>query len=642
MPRIAASERAAAAGSRTSRPTAYTDGASTVSASPAPLRSTMLPRSGSSFIQPPACLPARSAARSSNTDRWAARAASTVNVKRSAARAIATRRALFRTSADSHRRSRAHPGFARLRLARAKLAARAQVDHALGRREAEPLRDLHEPRRIAQPLEHGDLLPLLLDERLLLADRLAERVAHAQDVDPQRGERERARERRFRPARRSGARRAAPHARTRAKSRPTRSPGGRAPHRCAHAASATRSAARSRAERERGLREISAGPGEIGRFVSTRSRTRPPHTQTGTSRRAGAAARRVAQPVLHDPVLGRVIGDHHEPPARAQRGDRGVEPLRERVELVVGRDPQRLEHQRRGIVAPAAADPRLADHAQQVGRGAQRRALARGDQRAREPPRAAQVRIAAQPILELLGGRAAQQLGGVGPRARIHAHVERRALRRYRRRSGSRARACRAGATRRRDRAARRRPGRRRARRAPGAGRGTTRGRAARARRTRRAAAARRRSRPRRDRARSIARRARCARGSPRRGRRRRPCRRRRASANPARAIRGSPRAARARERTRWPLERGSQPMPPRRSRSSPPVRAARVDSAQGRSSARRFAGRELGCLGAPLSLRNRAVPPIDYPISLRSGAPRTPPTSVSGEGLASPEPPRL
>src|SRR5262249_41099509 len=147
----------------------------------------------------------------------------------------------------------------------------------------EPLSDLHEARRVAQRLELGGLLSLLLDERLLLADRLAERIAHAQDVDPQRGERERARERdrdqRYDAARRS----AVPGARARARAAAEIARSG-PPDAGTHAASAsaTRSAARSRADRERGLRETSTGRGATGRRVSTRRRTRPPQMQTGT------------------------------------------------------------------------------------------------------------------------------------------------------------------------------------------------------------------------------------------------------------------------------------------------------------------------------------------------------------------------
>ena len=67
---------------------------------------------------------------------------------------------------------------------------------------------------------------------------------------------------------------------------------------------------------------------------------------------------------------------------------RGVEALRERAELVVDRDAQRLEHERRGIVAAPAADPRLADHAQQVGRAVRSGARSRAATSARASRRA--------------------------------------------------------------------------------------------------------------------------------------------------------------------------------------------------------------------------------------------------------------
>src|SRR5262249_21781680 len=84
--------------------------------------------------------------------------------------------------------ARASLGFAcRMAFARLRLAARdllcaaqlaafraarglAEIDHALGRREAAPLRELDEARRMPEPLQRGGLLALLLHERLLLAD----------------------------------------------------------------------------------------------------------------------------------------------------------------------------------------------------------------------------------------------------------------------------------------------------------------------------------------------------------------------------------------------------------------------------------------------------------------------------------------
>src|SRR5262245_24271570 len=100
---------------------------------------------------------------------------------------------------------------------------------------------------MAQSFECRGLLALPLHERSLLPDRLAERIALAQNVDPQRGDCERARERDpdepRDPARGEAACRA--HAREVASDE---IPGCRAPCGGAHAASATRSAARSRAD----------------------------------------------------------------------------------------------------------------------------------------------------------------------------------------------------------------------------------------------------------------------------------------------------------------------------------------------------------------------------------------------------------
>src|SRR5213592_230733 len=76
-----------------------------------------------------------------------------------------------------------------------------------------------------------------------------------------------------------------------------------------------------------------------------------------------------------------------------------------------------------------------------------------------------------------------------------------------------------------------------------------------------------------------------------------------------------------------------------RKKESAFPARpnGSRRDPTPGPSKARQSARREGGCLGAPHSTRNRAVPPIDYPISVGSGAPRTPPTSCVRRGTSLP-----
>ena len=118
-----------------------------------------------------------------------------------------------------------------------------------------------------------------------------------------------------------------------------------------------RSAARRRAERARGLARISSASGRTGRLVSTRRRRLPPQMQTGLPGGQLQPLRRVAEAVLHDAVLERVVGDHHQTAAGTQRLDGGLEPLLERAELVVDGDAQRLEDQRGGVVAAAAARP---------------------------------------------------------------------------------------------------------------------------------------------------------------------------------------------------------------------------------------------------------------------------------------------
>src|SRR5215471_21682983 len=72
-----------------------------------------------------------------------------------------------------------------------------------------------------------------------------------------------------------------------------------------------------------------------------RSRSADAHREVG---RARAAALRVAQELLDDPVLERVERDHPEPAIRAQQLQRCGQGPFERAELVVDLDPERLEH----------------------------------------------------------------------------------------------------------------------------------------------------------------------------------------------------------------------------------------------------------------------------------------------------------
>src|SRR4029079_7715364 len=71
--------------------------------------------------------------------------------------------------------------------------------------------------------------------------------------------------------------------------------------------------------------------------------------------RASAAPLPLAEEPLHDPVLERVEGDDGEAAAGLQHLERRWQGVRERVELVVDRDPQSLEDPLRRM---SVAEPR--------------------------------------------------------------------------------------------------------------------------------------------------------------------------------------------------------------------------------------------------------------------------------------------
>ena len=123
------------------------------------------------------------------------------------------------------------------------------------------------------------------------------------------------------------------------------------------AQAASRSAARSRALRARGLAAISASVGVERRPGDEAQPGRLPADADGRLRRADAAAPLGGEEALDDAVLERVVGQDDEAAARPQQVDGGGEALLERVELLVDRDPQRLEDARRRM--DPAADARV-------------------------------------------------------------------------------------------------------------------------------------------------------------------------------------------------------------------------------------------------------------------------------------------
>ena len=189
--------------------------------------------------------------------------------------------------------------------------------------------------------------------------------------------------------------------------------------------------------------------------------------------RARAALRAIAQEPLDDPVLERVEADDGEPAARPQHLERRRETDLERLELVVDRDPQRLEDALRGM--PLAEARRRRNRGpddvdelpvRSIGSSARRRTIA-----ARDLARVALLAVAAE---DRSPARARRRSRRRRPRwARRTGPCACRAARRSRTRS--RARAGRPASRRRRGRAG----SRPRARRCPRAARARRRSRRA-------------------------------------------------------------------------------------------------------------------------------------------------------------------
>jgi hypothetical protein len=109
----------------------------------------------------------------------------------------------------------------------------------------------------------------------------------------------------------------------------------------------------------------------------------------------------------------------------------GVDCFGERTQLVVHSDSQRLEDQRRRMVAAPAADPGVFDYAQQVAHGAEGRMAPGFVDGVSQTVRSGKFAVLTQPTLDLgrAGGR--QQVGGGFRKSLVHAHIERRPVRRF-------------------------------------------------------------------------------------------------------------------------------------------------------------------------------------------------------------------
>ena len=156
----------------------------------------------------------------------------------------------------------------------------------------------------------------------------------------------------------------------------------------------------------------------------------PAHAD-GQVRRADAAAGAVDEEALHHPVLERVEGDRGHAAARAQQRPRGGQRALERLQLVVDRDPDRLEHASRRVPGGELRrrGDRALDRVDQLGRGLDRRragggARSRARCRARSAPRRTRGRSRASRASghSFTTVRASSSCGGV------HAHVERRVV----------------------------------------------------------------------------------------------------------------------------------------------------------------------------------------------------------------------
>ena len=102
-------------------------------------------------------------------------------------------------------------------------------------------------------------------------------------------------------------------------------------------------AARKCADLDRGLAATSPGVGATARRVSSSASGSCPQTQIGQLGRADAAAGAGRQEALDEPVLERVERDRRQPPVGCEQIPGRRQRLLELGQLVVDRDPQRLE-----------------------------------------------------------------------------------------------------------------------------------------------------------------------------------------------------------------------------------------------------------------------------------------------------------
>jgi hypothetical protein len=150
----------------------------------------------------------------------------------------------------------------------------------------------------------------------------------------------------------------------------------------------------------------------------------------GQLRRTDAASSLGGEEALDDAVLERVVAQDHKAAARTQQVDRCGESGLERLELLVDRHAQRLEHARRGMRPARLARIRRADaldeHGELLG-GLDRRLAPRVDDGPRDASRLRLLAVAAEQGSQLVRVEGGQQLRCGNAPARVEAHVERTA-----------------------------------------------------------------------------------------------------------------------------------------------------------------------------------------------------------------------
>jgi hypothetical protein len=123
--------------------------------------------------------------------------------------------------------------------------------------------------------------------------------------------------------------------------------------------------------------------------------------------------------------------DDGEAPAGRQQVPGGVEAAVEAVELLVHRDPQRLEDALGGVAAgeQGGRGDGGAHHLHQVAGGGDRVLRAAAHDGPRDLARVPLLAVGAHDVGEVALGRLGHQVGGGGAPGGVHPHVERRLAR---------------------------------------------------------------------------------------------------------------------------------------------------------------------------------------------------------------------